>query len=64
MGETMNLDQIAEWDRHQNQVGLIQAVKGGEALTHREIRRRDPSLGTLPYPMMFHLFTCKNIEGV
>ena len=40
-------------DTHQNQVNLIQAVKDGQELTHREVRRtRDPSLGTVPYPLV------------
>ena len=45
-------DVYTDWDRHRDQVDLIQAVKGGVELTYRELRRtRDPSLGTIPYPL-------------
>ena len=45
-------DNYTDWDRQQGQVGLIQAVKGGVNLTHREMRRtRDPNLGNNPYPV-------------
>ena len=45
-------DLYTAWDRHRPQVNLIQAVMGGMALTHREIRRiRDPNLGAIHYPV-------------
>ena len=45
-------DVYTDHDRQRNQVVLIQGVKGGQGLTHRESRRcRDPNLGNVPYPV-------------